>query len=293
MLALGFVLVRIVRLGGDAGRTRDARADDPARCGSPAPLALQRSSCRSARRSRSRCASTCSRRCSWSSRCGRRSTVGRGCRGRHRARRPGEALPARARARARDPVAGPARPHAPRQVRAVAAAITTVLVLGPFVVLAGGDAFGFLRYQAERGLQIESIGGGLAVLVGLIAGHADRDVVRVQRGPGGGPVRRSVAGRAADRDGRRVRAARPGSAGAGSDARPRSRQAGGRRRGPSSLFATASVLVLLATSKVFSIQYVVWIVPFAALLRGRQFWLAAAARRADDGDPPAAVHASW
>jgi hypothetical protein len=40
--------------------------------------------------------------------------------------------------------------------------------------------------------------------------------------------------------------------------------------------AMTSVLILLATSKVFSIQYVVWIVPFAALLRGRQFWLAAA-----------------
>ena len=53
--------------------------------------------------------------------------------------------------------------------------------------------------------------------------------------------------------------------------------------------ATASVLVLLVTSKVFSIQYVVWIVPFAALLPRRQFWLAAAVGRADDADPPAAV----
>ena len=36
------------------------------------------------------------------------------------------------------------------------------------------------------------------------------------------------------------------------------------------------MLSLLVTSKVFSIQYVVWIVPFAALLPRRQFWLAAA-----------------
>ena len=41
--------------------------------------------------------------------------------------------------------------------------------------------------------------------------------------------------------------------------------------------AGASVLVLLLTSKVFSIQYIVWLVPFAALLRGWAFWLAAAA----------------
>ncbi len=40
--------------------------------------------------------------------------------------------------------------------------------------------------------------------------------------------------------------------------------------------AAAGVFVLLVTSKVFSIQYVVWIVPFAALLDGRKFWLAAA-----------------
>jgi hypothetical protein len=40
--------------------------------------------------------------------------------------------------------------------------------------------------------------------------------------------------------------------------------------------AGASVMVLLVTSKVFSIQYVVWLVPFAALLPGWKFWLAAA-----------------
>jgi hypothetical protein len=35
-------------------------------------------------------------------------------------------------------------------------------------------------------------------------------------------------------------------------------------------------MVLLITSKVFSIQYIVWLVPFAALLPGGKFWLAAA-----------------
>ena len=49
--------------------------------------------------------------------------------------------------------------------------------------------------------------------------------------------------------------------------------------GPSSrsvvLVARAAFLLLLATSKVFSIQYVVWLVPVAALLGGRRFWLAA------------------
>ena len=36
------------------------------------------------------------------------------------------------------------------------------------------------------------------------------------------------------------------------------------------------MLMLLATAKVYSIQYVVWIVPLVALLEGRKFWLAAA-----------------
>ncbi|MEO5704577.1 MAG: hypothetical protein ABIZ52_08985, partial [Candidatus Limnocylindrales bacterium] len=40
--------------------------------------------------------------------------------------------------------------------------------------------------------------------------------------------------------------------------------------------AGASVLMLLVTSKVYSIQYVVWIVPFATLLPRQQFWLALA-----------------
>jgi hypothetical protein len=40
--------------------------------------------------------------------------------------------------------------------------------------------------------------------------------------------------------------------------------------------AAAAVLMLIATNKVFSIQYVVWIVPFVALLRGGRFWLALA-----------------
>ena len=157
----------------------------------------------------------------------------------------------------------------------IAAALTTVAVLGPFVALAGGDAFSFLRYQADRGLQIESVGGGLAVLLGLVAGAPPGESfgfssVQVE-GPFAAawlaalPVATVVGfGLLAWLGWRRIRWEADG-AGAG---RPSPRTV--------VLFATASMLMLLATSKVFSIQYVVWIVPFAALLRGRQFWLAAA-----------------
>lgn len=151
--------------------------------------------------------------------------------------------------------------------------VTLIVVMVPFVALAGDAAFAFVRYQAERGLQVESIGGGLALLGGLLAGR---------------PIPMSFGFSAAHAEGpfatawlaflpaatviafgllgllgwRRIRA-----------------EVAVRGRIPASsvvALAFASVLVLLATSKVFSIQYVAWIVPFGALLRGRRFWLAAA-----------------
>ena len=149
-----------------------------------------------------------------------------------------------------------------------AAAITIVLVMLPFVVLAGSDAFGFLTYQAQRGLQVESIGGGLVVLIGLLNHHpADMSF---------GFSAVQVAGPLADA----WLAALPaltvlGFAVLGWIGWRRIR-GGGASNAAISTFAFATVLVVLATSKVFSIQYVVWIVPFAALLPGRKFWLALA-----------------
>lgn len=150
----------------------------------------------------------------------------------------------------------------------VAVVGSIVLVLVPFVALAGTDTLGFLSYQAQRGLQVESIGGGLAVLTGLMRGHT------VDMSFGFSAVQ--VAGPFADA----WLAALPALTvvGFGLLGWIGWRHA---RRGPVPAATTvmltfASVLVLLATSKVFSIQYVVWIVPFAALLRGGRFWLAAA-----------------
>jgi hypothetical protein len=155
----------------------------------------------------------------------------------------------------------------------VAVALTVVVVMLPFVVLAGGGALGFLSYQAERGLQVESIGGGLAVLGGLIAGH---------------PVEMSNGFSAVQVEGDFARAwlsALPivtvagfGLLGLLGWSRIQWHRAAGNDVPARTVvaFATASVLVLLATSKVFSIQYVVWIVPFAALLPRRQLWLVAA-----------------
>lgn len=160
--------------------------------------------------------------------------------------------------------------------------LTVLLGLLPFITLAGPDAFGFLGYYVGRGLQIESIGGGLPILAGLVGGEAPRlstgfGAVHVE-----GPLARALLGAlpvlsvvgfgllawlALSRVRGEAR-----SAGGAIDA-----EGDGRVRPPTLVaIALASVLVLLVTSKVYSIQYVVWIVPFVALLRGWQFWLGAA-----------------
>jgi uncharacterized membrane protein len=155
----------------------------------------------------------------------------------------------------------------------ISTAATIVLGLVPFIVVAGPEALTFLSYQALRGLQIESIGGGLVVLGGLISGspvETDAPFKAIEVvSPVVGPILAvlqvlTIAGFAALAwlGLRRVRA---------------ELAAGGWIR-PATIvqLSAAGVLVLLVMSKVFSIQYIVWLVPFAALLPGRKFWLAAA-----------------
>jgi hypothetical protein len=155
----------------------------------------------------------------------------------------------------------------------VSTAVTILVGLVPFIVVAGPEALIFLSYQALRGLQIESIGGGLVVLGGLISGSPVETDAPFKAIEVVSPVVRpilavlpvlTIAGFTvlAWLGLRRVRA----ELGAGGWIRPATIVQ----------LSAAGVLVLLVTSKVFSIQYVVWLVPFAALLPGRQFWLAAA-----------------
>jgi hypothetical protein len=155
-----------------------------------------------------------------------------------------------------------------------AIAATVVLGLLPFVAIAGSETFAFLRYQNERGLQIESIGGGLAILQGWLSGappelsfgfsavNVEGEFARAWLGllPA---LQVAGFGLIAWLGWRWIRAARA----AGSEVPPRVVVE----------FAFASVLMLLVTSKVYSIQYVVWIVPFAALLGWRVFAFAAVA----------------
>ncbi|MDP9244033.1 MAG: hypothetical protein M3O77_02995, partial [Chloroflexota bacterium] len=157
----------------------------------------------------------------------------------------------------------------PRLVRyGLSVALTIGLLMAPFVLLAGGDAFAFLSYQGQRGLQIESIGGGLAVLIGLLTGH------RPDLSFGFSAVQ--VAGPFAEAWLRLLPLATVAGFAALGWLGWRRLRAGPVPPAAVIAFAGAAVLMLVATSKVFSIQYVVWIVPFAAFMSGRRFWLAAA-----------------
>jgi Glycosyltransferase family 87 len=161
-----------------------------------------------------------------------------------------------------------------RVLRLALAVAGTVLVgLLPFVALAGASAFDFLGYQVGRGLQIESIGGGIAILTGLLSGRVlelsyGYSAVQVEGQPADLilailPLLTVIGfGVLAWLGWRRVRS----EAGAGDRVRASTVVS----------LAGASMLVLLVTSKVYSIQYVVWLLPFAALLPRRQFLLALA-----------------
>jgi Glycosyltransferase family 87 len=151
---------------------------------------------------------------------------------------------------------------------------TVAAGLVPFLYLAGSEStFQFLRYNAERGLEVETIGGGLAVLGGLLTGHPIEYNFRFSSVNADGPVAdawlallpvMTIAGfgLVAWLGWRRIRS---------------ERAAFGHVRAATIVpLATISIVVLLATAKVYSIQYVVWLVPLFALLGGRQFWLAAA-----------------
>ena len=157
------------------------------------------------------------------------------------------------------------------------AQLVGVVVIGgmlPFVAFAGHDAFGFVGYQAERGLQIESVGGGFVLLVGLITGEAVRLFSPFSAWEVSGDLTNVLLPLTS--------VALIGGFGAlALLGWPRAREDVARDGAvsPATIvtIATGAILVLVLTNKVFSIQYVVWLVPFVALLPGRKFWLAAAA----------------
>lgn len=155
----------------------------------------------------------------------------------------------------------------------LATGVTVAAGFLPFFALAGDRAFQFLAYHADRGLQVESVGGGLALLAGLVSG---------QRVPISFEFVSAQADGAFAEAWLRVLPAATvvalGLLGVLGWLRARRERAAEGKVQPVTVvtLAFACVLVLLATSKVFSIQYVVWVLPFMALLRGGRFRLSAA-----------------
>lgn len=154
----------------------------------------------------------------------------------------------------------------------LATVLTVVIGMLPFLAMAGPDALAFLGYQAQRGLEVESVGAGVVLLDGLVRGRPVETASPFKAVEVFGPLARTwlsllpamtlaAFGALAVAARRRVRF---------------DLEAIGRVE-PDTLtsLAGATVMVLLLTSKVFSIQYMVWLVPFAARLPGWRFWLAA------------------
>jgi len=155
----------------------------------------------------------------------------------------------------------------------LATVLTVVIGMLPFLAMAGPDALAFLGYQARRGLEVESIGAGVVLLDGLVRGQPIETASPFKAVEVFGPLARTWLGLLPA-----MTVAAFGALAVAAWRRVRFDVEAIGRVEPRTLtsLAGATVMVLLLTSKVFSIQYVVWLVPFAALLPGWRFWLAAA-----------------
>jgi hypothetical protein len=147
------------------------------------------------------------------------------------------------------------------------------VVLAPFL-LAGGTAIeGIVEHQADRGVQLESLGGSVSLVAAALGGPA----VRVGQGFGSFNLNGSVPTLWLAVDPLLTIAAFGLVAGVAVRYARRELRMGA-TIAPVALIrlGTAAILTLLLTNKVFSVQYVIWLIPFAALLPWRPFVVAVA-----------------
>jgi hypothetical protein len=153
-------------------------------------------------------------------------------------------------------------------------AVTVGALMAQSYLVAGPDAFSFLAYQRDRGTELESVVGGLALAADAFLGIPARvyfdfgsfevssRVVRAVAAPDFiaqiGLTLALIAGawRAALRDQREV---------------------GAISHQTLVNYIVATILVVILANKVLSPQYLAWLLPFAALLRGPQAVLLVAA----------------
>jgi hypothetical protein len=150
----------------------------------------------------------------------------------------------------------------------IAVSLTVALGMLPFALLAGDGAFAFLGYEGARGLQLESVASGLVLLAGLLQGRPVELVSNygsMNINPGAGAAWLAVLPVL-------TVALLLGLAWLGwSRIRAEVRDEGRPHVRTIVRLAALSLLALLVTSKVFSVQYIVWLLPFGALLSTGQF----------------------
>jgi len=162
----------------------------------------------------------------------------------------------------------------PAVLLVAASVVTSVLIVVPFVLIGGAGAFSFLEYAIERGVQIESVPGALALLADVVGGPE----AQIFHGFGTFQVDSPLIGPLATlltlatvlfiaalglALWHRFRVER--------------RTDGGLRPPTQITHILAALMVALVLSRILSPQYLIWVVPFVALEsrpKALVFWVA-------------------
>ena len=152
----------------------------------------------------------------------------------------------------------------------VGTAIVVGVVMGVSFVAAGPDSFGWLTYEIDRGLQLESTGSGILLLLHVFAGQPfalvlDFGTLQVVA-PGADAIVAATP---------YLEMALVGGVGVVALVAFRRdvRRLGQVPRESLAIAIVAVIVALVVTSKVFSAQYVVWFLPLIPFLPGRLRWL--------------------
>jgi uncharacterized membrane protein len=155
----------------------------------------------------------------------------------------------------------------PAALICLGAGIAVIVVLAGTFLAAGSGAFSFLAYQQDRGVEIESVKGAIALLSSVFGGPA----AQVAFGFGAWQVKSAIIDTLALPEAVFEVVVIVALLAAGWISFARDVRTGGVVR-PGTLvrYSLATLLAVILTNKVLSPQYLVWLLPFAALLPGRQ-----------------------
>ena len=147
------------------------------------------------------------------------------------------------------------------------AALAVVAVMAQVFLVAGTGAFSFLAYQQERGVEIESVSGGIALLASVLG----RVNTAISFGFGSWQVSSPIID-ALSIPQLVLNAVLLAALLAGLWISFSREARNGGRIEPETLvrYSLAALLVVMLINKVLSPQYLVWLLPFAALLPSRQ-----------------------